>query len=158
PGLDICLDRATYLRHDTASCDMAPTGNRSPLQPMPSSDLSVRAAWLYYIEGLTQAEIARVMKVSRAKVIRLLAAARDGGVVRIRIDAKGSQQLALERQLIETYRLSEAIVAPAPASDAAAPAVVGQAVGTYVADQVRDGMALGVGWGMTLSMSLKALG
>ena len=123
-----------------------------------SPDLSVRAAWLYYIEELTQEEIATVMAVSRAKVIRLLAAARDHGIVRIRIEAKGSDQLALERRLVAAYGLSEAVVAPAPADEAAIAAVVGHATGTYLADHVRDGMSLGVGWGVTLSMSLKALG
>lgn len=125
--------------------------------PAPAADLSVRAAWLYYIEGLTQAEIARLMNLSRAKVIRLLSAARDQGIVRIRVDAKASSQLTLERELVEAYGLSEVIVAPAPANDSALTTVVGHAVGVYLADQVRDGMALGVGWGVTLSMSLKAL-
>jgi DNA-binding transcriptional regulator LsrR (DeoR family) len=54
-----------------------------PEEPAPSSDLGVRAAWLYHIEGLTQEQIARAMKIRRAKVIRLLAAARDSGVVRV---------------------------------------------------------------------------
>jgi DNA-binding transcriptional regulator LsrR (DeoR family) len=123
-----------------------------------SADLSVRAAWLYYIEGLTQEAIARTLKVSRAKVIRLLAAARAHGVVRIRIESKASEQLALERQLVDAYGLDEAVVAPAPADEGAVAAVVGHAVGTYLADQVHDGMSLGVGWGVTLSMSLRALG
>lgn len=121
-------------------------------------DLSVRAAWLYYIEELTQEEVAKSMGVSRAKVIRLLAAARDHGVVHIRIEAKGSDQLALERRLVEAFGLSEAVVAPAPADPSAVAAVVGQATGTWLADTLRHGMSLGVGWGVTLSMSLKALG
>jgi DNA-binding transcriptional regulator LsrR (DeoR family) len=127
-------------------------------EPAPSTDLGVRAAWLYYVEGLTQEKVARAMKLSRAKVIRLLAAARDSGVVRIRIDTKGSEQMALERRLIREFGLHEAVVVPSPADDAATAAVVGQAAGSYMADQVRDGMSIGVGWGSTLSMSLKAVG
>jgi DNA-binding transcriptional regulator LsrR (DeoR family) len=124
----------------------------------PSPDLGVRAAWLYYVEDLTQQDIARVLKISRAKVIRLLAAARDNGTVRIRIDARGSAQIALERELVRAFALNEAIVAPAPAADAAVAAVVGHAAGGYVADQVHDGMSIGIGWGSTLSCSLKAIG
>ena len=123
-----------------------------------TSDLGVRAAWLYYVEGLTQEAVARALKVSRAKVIRLLAAARESGVVRIRIEAKGSEQIALERQLMRRFDLAEAIVAPAPADENSVAAVVGQAAGTYMADQVRDGMSIGVGWGSTLNLSLKAIG
>jgi DNA-binding transcriptional regulator LsrR (DeoR family) len=133
--------------------------NRTPREePAPSSDLGVRAAWLYHIEGLTQEQIARAMKISRAKVIRLLAGARDSGVVRIRIDAKAGEQMALERQLMREFELSEVVVVPSPVDDASVAAMVGQAAGTYLASQVRDGMSIGVGWGSTLSMSLKAIG
>lgn len=121
------------------------------------ADLGVRAAWLYYVEGLTQEQVARAMKISRAKVVRLLAAALETGVVRIRIDGKGGEQIALERRLIDDFGLQEAIVVPSPTQDTASAAVVGQAAGTYVAEQVRDGMSIGVGWGSTLSMSLKAM-
>jgi len=130
----------------------------APKESTPSPDLSVRAAWLYYIEGLTQEEVANAMGVSRAKVIRLLAGARDHGIVHIQIEAKGSEQLALERRLIAVYGLSEAVVAPAPTDPSAVAAVVGHATGAYLADNLRHGMSLGVGWGVTLSMSLKALG
>ena len=87
-------------------------------------DPAVRAAWLYYVEGLTQEAIAGAMGVSRAKVIRLLAAARDNGVVRIRIDGKGGEQIALERRLIGALGLAEAVVAPSPVDPAATAAIV----------------------------------
>jgi DNA-binding transcriptional regulator LsrR (DeoR family) len=123
-----------------------------------SPDLQVRAAWLYYVEGLTQEQIARFMNISRAKVIRLLASARDSGIVRIRIEDRASGQIALERQLVAAFGLADAIVVPAPADEAEITTVVGHAAGTYLTDQVKDGMSLGVGWGATLHMSLKALG
>ncbi len=127
-------------------------------EPANLPDLRVRAAWLYYVEGITQEQIARFMNISRGKVIRLLAAAREGGVVRIRIQGRASEQIALERQLVATFGLADAIVVPAPADEAEIATVVGHAAGTYLSDQVRDGMSLGVGWGATLHMSLKALG
>jgi DNA-binding transcriptional regulator LsrR (DeoR family) len=107
---------------------------------------------------MTQEQIARFMEISRAKVIRLLAAARDSGIVRIRIEGRASEQIALERQLLAKFGLADAIVVPAPADEAEIATVVGHAAGTYLNDQVRDGMTLGVGWGVTLHMSLKALG
>ena len=122
------------------------------------TDAAVRAAWLYYVEGLTQEQIAQSMHVSRAKVIRLLASARETGVVRISIDAKGTPQLALERDLARAFGLKEAIVAPSPVDAGAVDAIVGEAAGAYMSAQVRDGMSIGVGWGQTLSMSLKAIG
>ena len=130
----------------------------APRGPPSLPDLRVRAAWLYYVEDMTQEQIARYMNISRAKVIRLLAAARETGIVRIRIDGRASAQVALERQLVATFGLGEAIVVPAPADEGEVATVVGHAAGTYLSDQVRDGMSLGVGWGATLHMSLKALG
>lgn len=121
-------------------------------------DSMVRAAWLYYVEGLTQEAIANAMRVSRAKVIRLLAAARDSGIVRIRIDGEGGEQIALEQRLTAALGLTEAVVAPSPADPASTAAIVGEAAGIYLADRVTAGMAIGVGWGQTLSMSLKAIG
>ena len=120
-------------------------------------DLAIRAAWLYYVQELTQAEVARSLNLSRAKVIRLLAAARESGVVRIQLDARGIRQIALEQRLVRQLGLAEAIVTPAAASDEAAAAVVGHAAGTYLSNQVRDGMAIGIGWGSTLSASLKSV-
>ena len=127
-------------------------------EPAASPDLRVRAAWLYYVEDMTQEQIARFMDISRAKVIRLLASARDNGIVRIRIEDRASEQIALERQLVAAFGLADAVVVPAPADEADITTVVGHAAGTYLTDQLKDGMSIGVGWGATLHMSLKALG
>src|SRR4029078_1116746 len=74
------------------------------------------------------------------------------------IDARGSEQMALERRLVREFALAEAIVAPSAAKDSAVSAVVAYAAGLYLASEVRDGMSLAVGWGSTLSYSLKAIG
>jgi len=138
---------------------MAPAKRSSTIPDIASpADLQVRAAWLYYVEGLTQLQISRLMKTSRTKVIRLLAQARESGVVRIRIEAKGSEQVELERALVRLFRLSEAIVVPSPTEPDDVALVVGHATGTYLADNVRDGMSIGVGLGMTLNMSRKVIG
>ena len=67
------------------------------------------------------------MNISRAKVIRLLASARDNGIVRIRIEDRASEQIALERQLVAAFGLADAIVVPAPADEADITTVVGHA-------------------------------
>lgn len=126
--------------------------------PRSTADIKVRAAWLYFVEGLTQEQIARHLNTSRVKIVRMLAAAREEGIVRISIDAKSAPQVAYERRLIDMYGLSEAIVVPAPCNAEAVASVVGHAAGAYLSDTVRDGMSIGVGWGSTLHMSLHALG
>jgi DNA-binding transcriptional regulator LsrR (DeoR family) len=126
-------------------------------EPAPA-DATVRAAWLYYVEGLTQATIARLMRTSRGRVIALLAGAREQGIVRVHIEAKASTQIALEQALCTRFGLAQAIVVPSPASDAQVANVVGHAAGAYLGEHLRDGMTLGVGWGATLQMALKSIG
>jgi len=125
----------------------------------PLRDLKVRAAWFYYVEGLTQEQIAAELRISRAKVVRLLFAARNEGIVRIRIDAQDADRVALERGLVARYGLSEAIVVPcASDDDAQVAAAVGQAAAVYLRGELRDGLSLAVGWGTTLTVMGRALG
>lgn len=121
------------------------------------ADLKVRASWLYYIEGLTQEQIADHLRLSRVKVMRLLASAREENIVRIKIDVKGAEQIELERRLEAALGLSQAVVVPTPTSEIAIPKLVGHAAGAFLADTVRDGMSIAVGWGETLSMALAGL-
>jgi len=120
-------------------------------------DQMLRAAWLYYGEHMTQADIASAMKLARARVIALLAAARDSGVVRVHIEARGRDERTMGRALAQRFALHEAIVVPAPSTESAAATVVGHAAGSYLGSRLRDGMSVGVGWGATLHAALKAV-
>ena len=56
--------------------------------------LATKAAWYYYMEDNTQAQIAEVMGVSRAKVIRLLEEARAQGIVQFSFRKNDSQRVS----------------------------------------------------------------
>jgi deoxyribonucleoside regulator len=75
------------------------------------SDEQLRlAARLYYLDGLAQNEVARFVKVSQAKVSRLLAAARERGVVRISVAEYEPHNHALERSLRKAFGLNAVAV------------------------------------------------
>ena len=75
------------------------------------SDEQLRlAARLYYVDGLGQTEVAKFAKVSQAKVSRLLALARQRGIVRISVAEYEPRHEELERQLCEQFKLSGAAV------------------------------------------------
>jgi len=121
---------------------------------VPVAEAKVRAAWLYYVEGLTQEQIAEALGLSRIKVIRMLAAARSEGLVKIRIDARSARQAGLERGLVTAFGLKEAVVVPAADSAEATAKGVGLALGQFLTEAIPDDCTVGVGWGRTLTASL----
>ncbi len=118
------------------------------------SDAKTRAAWLYYMEGLTQDAIAEKLGVSRLRVLRMLAASRQDGTVQIRVVSRLSDCVALERRIEKAFGIATAIVVPAPEDEQRLPGLIGAAAGAYIADALRHGMRLGLGWGTSLRASL----
>ena len=79
--------------------------------PHDYSDERLRlVARLYYMDGLGQSEVARFAKVSQAKVSRLLALAKERGIVRITVADYEPRRRELEEQLVARFGLSSAIV------------------------------------------------
>jgi len=72
----------------------------------------VRAATLYYVDGYSQAEVAEEIGVSRSNVSRVLAAAREQGIVDIRINDPYSRVTDLERRIVDRYSLADCCVVP----------------------------------------------
>ena len=76
----------------------------------PDMDLVKLVARLYYIDSLSQSEIARMVSASQAKVCRLLSYARKSGVVQISVDEYDVQNVDLEQELRDVFGLKKAIV------------------------------------------------
>ncbi|MFE1598750.1 sugar-binding transcriptional regulator [Methylobacterium sp. ID0610] len=120
-------------------------------------DLKTRVAWLYYMEGLTQDQIAQVFGITRARVLRMLAAGREDGTVQIRIVAPIARCVELERAVRTRFGMHRVVVVPQPQDEAQIPRLIGTAVGHLLTDILQDGMTIGLGWGRTLSASLPVL-
>jgi DNA-binding transcriptional regulator LsrR (DeoR family) len=58
-------------------------------------DLATRAAWLYYVAGNTQNEIAEKLQVSRPVAQRLVAFAVEKNLIRVRVDHQLADCLSL---------------------------------------------------------------
>jgi DNA-binding transcriptional regulator LsrR (DeoR family) len=97
-----------------------------------NDQLSIRVAWLYYLENLTQAEIGERLGLTRARVNRMLAEARESGLVRISLNSSLAECVALEQALRQKCNLRDAVVVPTPADPDTATAVVGMAAGDYL--------------------------
>ena len=68
------------------------------------------AATLYYVDGLGQAEVASLVRVSQTKISRLLAVALERGIVRISVDEYQARNDRLEHQLCSRFSLKSAAV------------------------------------------------
>ena len=120
----------------------------------PARRLRLRAACMYFVEEMTQNEIAMKLGVGRVTVVRLLAAARERNEVKITIGDRLAECVEAERLLENRFGVEEVIVVPLSVRGADATGPVAAATGAYVSSLVRPNMRIGVGWGRTLVNSL----
>ncbi len=119
--------------------------------------VATRAAWLYFMEGQTQEQIARHLGLNRIRINRILAAARESGLVQVRINTPLASCIELERRLVGEFGLAEAFVVPSPIEPENVRRMVAMEGGQLLSERLRDNMVLAVGWGRTLRQSLAAM-
>ncbi|WP_148252685.1 sugar-binding transcriptional regulator [Aidingimonas lacisalsi] len=78
-------------------------------------DQAARAAWLSYVGGRTQDEIASQLGVSRPGVQRLLALARQEGLVKVHIDHPLSNCMVMSDAILKAFDLEFCDIVPADA-------------------------------------------
>lgn len=126
-------------------------------------DLATRAAWLSFIGGYTQSEIARRLHVSPAKAHRLIALAQDRGLVKVFIEGAPAECIAHEEALVRRFGLDNCIVAPALDGEKASEgefASVGAAAARFlhrVLFGLESGALVGVGKGRSLAATIARL-
>jgi len=117
----------------------------------------IRIAWMYYVEGLTQSEIADRLGIGRVTVVRNINEAIRQREVKIWIEGDVAECLELEAQLKSAFKLREAVVVPEPSLPSNTTKAIGVAAGMHITDTLTDDMTIGVGWGATLYESLQTL-
>ena len=121
--------------------------------PAPRSrSILVAAARLHYLDGKSQGEVAKELDLSRSSVSRILAAAREQGIVEIRIHPEGSLTRCddLEQMLVARFGLSDATVVTRP--NGRTPVDVVAEMGARIFEERLAGRsAVGLSWGQTVS-------
>jgi deoxyribonucleoside regulator len=125
----------------------------------PSDDLrlALRAATLYYVDGLTQAEVATRLGVSRPTAGRLVARAKAKGLVRIEVVVPPNQRDNLhadeETALEGEFGLTEAVVVggsiddAGPLDDSSTWGPVGRVAARLLVRRLGEADTLGFTWG-----------
>ncbi|WP_353222238.1 sugar-binding transcriptional regulator [Salinisphaera hydrothermalis] len=124
---------------------------------MTREEQRIRVAWFYYIEGLTQNEVAKRVGLSRPLVNQILATCRAEGLIQIRLDSDISSCTQLAGQLISRFGLLDAVVTPSPAHPENLARTIGLQAGFYLSDQLNHDLQVAIGWGETLWHSLKGV-
>lgn len=113
--------------------------------------LLLHVAEMYYEEDKTQSEIASALNISRPQVSRLLAQARQEGIVQIKVVNPFSRVGELERLLVSRFGLEDAVVVPTAHTQ---PDLVARKLGKeaahYLEERLARGQSLGIGRGATV--------
>lgn len=123
-------------------------------------ELAARAAWMYYVAGVTQQEIARALGLSRQVAQRLVSSAREMGMVSVKIDHPVTHCLHLAGEIQAKYDLDLCRVVPSANLDDDAIqqmlAVEGAAVmSQFISEEAPQ--VFGIGSGKTLRSIIDAL-
>ncbi|SMX42035.1 Transcriptional regulator LsrR [Maliponia aquimaris] len=125
------------------------------------TDMTARAAWLHFVGGLTQGEVARRLGVPPTRAHRYIARAQALGLVQISVTATESGCIALEERLRSRFGLDFCRVAMDVPEPQALPLRALAAAGSvWLRDTLARGdhAVIGIGQGRTLAAVVDALG
>lgn len=125
----------------------------------PDEAFICEVCWHYYVNDMTQAEVAKALDVTRLRVNQAIRRAREIGMVNVQIDSPVLPRLELRRTLQDRFGIAQVIVAPANRENYDFHGPVGAALATYLNERLRvEGWtAIGVSWGMTLQSAVRRL-
>ncbi|MDR1283632.1 MAG: sugar-binding transcriptional regulator [Opitutaceae bacterium] len=114
-------------------------------------DATITAAWLYYHNNLTQAEIAAQFDISRPAVANLLSRARDEGLVTISLRPDLLSRLTLADEIRRHFSLTNTYIVPTPpnATTADIRQAIGKATALLLESTMQPGEVLATAWGAT---------
>jgi len=124
-----------------------------------TDELLALVARLCYLDEVPQREVAELVNVSQAKVSRLLAMARERGIVRISVSEYQPRRPDLERQLSGRFNLKDAVVVKARGDlrPEQARRMLGRFAAAALAERLRPGLTVGLAGGRTIKELIEGL-
>lgn len=117
-----------------------------------------RVAWLYFIGGLTQKQIAVELGTTRLRVNKIIGQVRNAGLVNIEIRTPLADCVELEERLKVKYGLKGAVVVPSLGDPIDQQRTIGEAAGELLNSVIAGReIGVGIGWGRTLSFATRRL-
>jgi DNA-binding transcriptional regulator LsrR (DeoR family) len=125
----------------------------------PETSLAIRAVWLHYAGGLTQAAVAERLGIPNVKAHRLIARAVADGVVKVSIEGDIVECIDLEGRLAALHGLDFCEVSPDLGEDGLPLRSLGLAGASLLKREIERGehKVIGVGHGRTLAAAVQQL-
>lgn len=118
----------------------------------------IQIAGNYYIDGLSQQEIAVKYDISRPTVSSLLKQCREEKIVEIRIqESDNSLVTALAERLKSSFEIDSVIVVPSGDDSNITLTAAGSAAAELLASMLEDRIKIGLSWGSSLYHVVQAL-
>jgi DNA-binding transcriptional regulator LsrR (DeoR family) len=117
-----------------------------------------RVAWLYFVGGMTQTDIAKELGMTRLRVNKIIGQVRMAGLVNVEVRLPLADCVELEEALKARYGLTRAVVVPSLADPVEQQRTIGETAGELLNSVIagRD-LGVGIGWGRTLSFATRRL-
>jgi DNA-binding transcriptional regulator LsrR (DeoR family) len=109
-----------------------------------------KAAWLYYMHGLRQDEVAKQLGISRASVATYLKRARETGIVNISTSTMRFRTEVLARQIEDMLGLTSAWVVAEGGHALDVGAEIPVVAASALLENISAGSRIGVAWGKTV--------
>lgn len=117
----------------------------------------LKVASLYYRDGLTQAQIAKQMGISRPVISKMLQLAKAQGIVTIYIKDENAEVIQLANALVRKYDLQDAIVVSSQSDYLESQRAVAQAAAAFISECLPNIQSIGISWGTTLAEVVNAM-
>ena len=136
--------------------DRSLTLHQSTPQVDEEAALAARAAWLHFAGGKTQGEVAELLGIQSTKAHRLIARARNEGLIRVFVEGPISGCIGLEEKLKADYGLQICEVVPNIDEGALPLRTLGMAGARYIRNLIASGRhkMIGIGHGRTLAAAV----
>lgn len=114
--------------------------------------LMIKVCRLYYQANMSQKEISENLGISRPQICRMIATAKEKGIVTITIDDTYEKESTLEQKLIRKFGIKDAMVVNLSGfNDSHAFRTFSNQAAEYIETMIDDGMRVGVMSGLTIS-------
>ena len=131
-----------------------------PPEVLDDSDAFIcEVCWHYYVNEMTQAQVASLLGVSRLRVNQSIQKAKSLGMIKVQIESPFLTRIELQERLQREFGIPKVLVAPARRDSYDYHVPAGAALANYLIERLRSRAwrKVGVAWGMTLQTAIDRL-